>query len=105
MPPVAGKRRKTSLVPRIVLGASFVSVVPACVAACSGGDPIFNLGNQFGVAAVAFCCFDGGGVAADAFFFDATKTKDAMFDVEAASPDDAADAGDEAGDATDDAGD
>ncbi len=40
-----------------------------------GLTPSSNFGeNQnFGVAAVAFCCFDGGGVAADAFGFDVIK--------------------------------
>lgn len=48
-------RKRTAFVPRSVLGASFGSVVPACVAlgiqACGNGGPV-------GVAAVAYCCFD-----------------------------------------------
>lgn len=63
-------RRKSNIVPGLVLGASFTAVVPACVlAACSGGDPVVNL-RQYGVAAVAYCCFEGGGVAVDAFASD-----------------------------------
>jgi hypothetical protein len=50
-------RRRTAFVPRAVLGASFGSVVPACVAlgiqACGSGPII-------GVAAVAYCCFEAG---------------------------------------------
>jgi hypothetical protein len=50
-------RRRTAFVPRAVLGASFGSVVPACVAlgiqACSTSGPP-------GVAAVAYCCFEAG---------------------------------------------
>ena len=57
-------RRKSNIVPGLVLGASFTAVVPSVVVACSGQDPVTNLDNKFlGVAAVAYCCFEGGGVA------------------------------------------
>jgi hypothetical protein len=98
------RRKKTALVPRIVLSASFVSVIPACaLSACGGPDPILQLGGgiPFGVAAVAFCCFDGG-VADIAFTFDATKGIDATVDAAPdgdATPDDALD---EEADAADD---
>lgn len=69
-------RKRTAVVPRAVLGASFGSVIPACVAlgiqACSNGNPLP------GVAAVAYCCFDaslGDGDAAD------STTNDAPSDV------------------------
>jgi len=64
-----------------------VSVIPACaLSACGGPDPILQLGGgvPFGVAAVAFCCFDGG-VADIAFTFDATV--DAGPDADASSDD------------------
>ncbi len=93
------RRKKALLVPRLVLGASFVGAVPACVAACGGPDPILDLGNQFGVAAVAFCCFDGG-VAVDAFTFDVSRA-DVMDGSTGDSSDGASDAADSASDASD----
>lgn len=68
-----------------------MSVIPACaLSACGGPDPILQLGGgvPFGVAAVAFCCFDGG-VADIAFTFDATidATVDAGPDADASSDD------------------
>jgi hypothetical protein len=48
-------RKRSAFVPRAVLGASFGSVVPACVVlglqACGTSAPQ-------GVAAVAYCCFE-----------------------------------------------
>jgi hypothetical protein len=90
------RRRKSNIVPGLVLGASFTAVVPACVlTACGGSDPVVNLGNQYyGVAAVAYCCFEGGGVAADAFAIDA---KDAALEGDA--PSDAPNESDAPGDA------
>jgi hypothetical protein len=71
------RRKKGAIVPRAVRAATFAAVVPACAIACSGPDPILSLHNQvFGVAAVAFCCFDSGGVAADAFVVDSSPPFD-----------------------------
>jgi hypothetical protein len=76
-------KRRGSIVPRVVLGASFVAVVPQ-ITACSGPDPIVQFGQIFyGVAAVAYCCFDAG-VADVAFVPDATDSGDAPAD----APDD-----------------
>jgi hypothetical protein len=56
-------RKRSSFVPRLVLGAGFGGVVPACVAlglqACSSSPPL-------GVAAVAYCCFEASTGDADA---------------------------------------
>jgi hypothetical protein len=67
-------QKRSAIVPRAVLKASFASVVPACVVlglqACGNTGPL-------GVAAVAYCCFDasvGDGDASDA------KTVDAPHD-------------------------
>jgi hypothetical protein len=81
---VARRRKKTALVPRIVLGASFIAVVPACaLTACGGPDPILQLGITFGVAAVAFCCFDATAVA-DAMFH---GVADAAFQLDSTATD------------------
>ena len=75
----------------MVLGASFVAVVPQ-ITACSGPDPILQLGQIFyGVAAVAYCCFDSG-VADAAFLLDATDAGDAPADVSSDVDTDATDA-------------
>ena len=58
-------KRKSAIVPRLVLTASFASVVPMCAIACSGPDPLLDQDTGFvggDVAADAFgCCrrFDG----------------------------------------------
>lgn len=82
-------RRKSNIVPALVLGASFASVVPVCaLAGCSGNDPILNVRPiYYGVAAVAYCCFDGSGVADVAFLPD---TSDAANESDA--PQESADA-------------
>ncbi len=36
------RRRRSAIVPRLVLGASFASVVPACALACGGPDPLLG---------------------------------------------------------------
>ena len=92
------KNKRSALVPRIVLRAGFVSVIPACaLAACGGPDPLLDFVDvPFGVAADAFF-----GVAADAFLGVAA---DAFMHVDAsteASTDAALDASDD-GDAADD---
>ena len=76
------KARKISrVVPSLVLSASFVGVVPACaLVACggtetpsdggadSGQDVLLGVADVgFGVAAVAYCCFDAMSVADVAF--------------------------------------
>lgn len=78
-------RKRTFFVPRAVLGASFGGVVPACVAfglqACSNTVP-----PPYGVAAVAYCCFEaslGDGDASDA-------SDEAIDDATADAPDDVA---------------
>lgn len=84
-----GRRRKSAIVPGLVLGASFVAVVPVCAVACSGpgSDPITNMRYiQYGVAAVAYCCFEGGGVADVAFKPD---VKEAEADAQSDPPSDA----------------
>src|SRR5262252_1566506 len=54
-----------AVVPRVVYSKVFVGVVPACVAAgvaCTGGGSSGNgNNNNYGVAAVAYQCFDGSG--------------------------------------------
>ena len=84
-------RRKSNIVPGLVLGASFTGVVPAvAITACSGQDPVTNLDNKYlGVAAVAYCCFEAG-VAADAFVMDASK--DAPKEATGDAPDTGSDA-------------
>jgi hypothetical protein len=77
-------RRRSFFVPRSVLGASFGGVVPACVAigiqACSS-PPVY------GVAAVAYCCFEAG--LPDGDGGDATEAStDADTDATADAPDD-----------------
>lgn len=58
------RRKKSHIVPTLVLGASFAAVVPAIACSGPGTDPITNMRYiQYGVAAVAYCCFEGGGVA------------------------------------------
>ncbi len=71
------RKKRSAFVPRAVLGASFGTVVPACVVvglqACSSGPTL-------GVAAVAYCCFEASLPDADAS--DATDAKsDAPSDV------------------------
>ncbi|HSQ66758.1 MAG TPA: hypothetical protein VLM85_26245 [Polyangiaceae bacterium] len=65
--------RRPRVVPSLVLGASFIGVVPACALQGCGGEIAIKDGgsdaapDQFmGVGAVAYCCFDAG-VAVDAF--------------------------------------
>ena len=58
-------RKKTAIVPSLVLTASFATVIPS-VAACSGSDPVVGSKDArpdtiwYGVAAVAYCCFEAG---------------------------------------------
>ncbi len=65
--------RKTRIVPRLVIGASFVAVVPACALVACGGQTTKDAGADviYGVAAVGFCCFDAMGVADVGFVPDA----------------------------------
>jgi len=87
---MAGKK-STAIVPRAVRTAKFIAVVPACAIACSGPDPILDLGGvQFGVAAVAFCCFDAGGVAADVFIVDSRPPRDVTTEAANDAPTEAA---------------
>lgn len=84
-------KRRGSIVPRVVLGASFVAVVPQ-ITACSGPDPIVQFGQIFfGVAAVAMCCFDAG-VADVAFIIDASDASDSPADAPGDVDTDATDA-------------
>ena len=71
------RRKPTRVVPRLVLGASFIAVVPACALAGCGGSIITGDGGTsdanndhivYGVAAVAYCCFDAMMGVADAAF-------------------------------------
>ncbi len=64
------KRTKTTrIVPGLVMTATFAAVIPSCggtTAAQDGGsdakqDVMFGVADVgFGVAAVAYCCFDSG---------------------------------------------
>jgi hypothetical protein len=63
-------RKRTAVVPRAVLGASFGGVIPACVLA--GIQACGTTTNPPGVAAVAYCCFEASVHDADAS--DATET-------------------------------
>jgi hypothetical protein len=70
------KKRKTALVPRVIFGTVFVSVVPACVTGC-GGDTATSASNEGGTGSstgsggfpqtVAAGGFGTGGVAAGGF--------------------------------------
>jgi hypothetical protein len=73
-------RKAPRLVPKLVLGATFVAVVPACALVACGGSISGGDGGPgdaqseilLGVAAVAYCCFDATmGVADVAFIKDA----------------------------------
>lgn len=72
-------KRRTRVVPGLVLSASFVAVVPACaLVACGGLETGRDGGSDaqndilFGVAAVGFCTFcDAMGVADIGFIPDA----------------------------------
>jgi hypothetical protein len=78
----AEMRKRTRIVPGLVMTATFaaVSVVPACggttVSGDGGSDAKADIVNgvadgAFGVAAVAYCCFDAMGVADVGFVPDA----------------------------------
>jgi len=99
------RRRKSAIVPRLVLGASFASVVPACALACGGPDPL--LGDEmadvtsFGgdVAAAFDRSFFGGdvalafdGVLGDAFGDAIADVADAPLEAPPDSPDEASEA-------------
>lgn len=74
-------RRTARVVPRLVFSASFIGVVPACALVGCGGTTTSQDGGSdaqfavadvaFGVAAVAYCCFDAG-VADAGFVIDAS---------------------------------
>ena len=83
-------RKKSAIVPGLVLGASFAAVVPAVACSGPGTDPITNLRYiQYGVAAVAYCCFEGGGVADVAFQPDTGTDASSEADAPADAPSDA----------------
>jgi len=67
-------KKRTRIVPSLVVTASFIGVIPACALGACGGTTGSQDGggdakvDQFlGVAAVAMCCFDAMGVADSAF--------------------------------------
>ncbi len=73
-----GARKRLRIVPRVVFGATFVGVVPVCVAAvaCGGstttgtrGDAASDANNDVQFLGVGAACFDAcpQGVAVDAF--------------------------------------
>jgi len=81
-------KKRTRIVPSLVVTASFVGVIPACALGACGGTTSSQDGggdaktDQFlGVAAVAMCCFDAMGVADVGFVPDAN---DATADSDAA---------------------
>ncbi len=91
-------RRRSAIVPSLVLSASFAGVVPLCaVTSCSGNDPILNVRPPiyYGVAAVAYCCFEGG--VADVSFIpdasDAPNESDAPKESAADAPSDSPEGG------------
>jgi hypothetical protein len=62
-------KRKLSIVPSLVLGASFAAVVPACGGTTDMKDAEtkdVRPDTFYGVGAVAYCCFEAG--VADAGF-------------------------------------
>jgi hypothetical protein len=83
-------KKRTRIVPSLVVTASFIGVIPACALGACGGattaddggaDAKFNDGVAadafkndviLGVAAVAMCCFDAMGVADVGFIPDAS---------------------------------
>jgi hypothetical protein len=71
-------KKRTRIVPSLVVTASFVGVIPMCaIEACGGSTTTQDGGGDakadqfFGVAAVAMCCFDAMGVADVGFIPDA----------------------------------
>ncbi|HEX4512500.1 MAG TPA: hypothetical protein VGH87_02830 [Polyangiaceae bacterium] len=91
-------KKRTRIVPSLVVTASFVGVIPACaLGACGGATTTQDGGgdakaDQFlGVAAVAMCCFDAMGVADVGFIPDAPL--DVNGDVAADAPEDAKEGG------------
>ncbi len=71
-------KKRTRIVPSLVVTASFIGVIPACALGACGGETTTQDGggdakvDQFlGVAAVAMCCFDAMGVADIGFVPDA----------------------------------
>jgi hypothetical protein len=84
-------RKATRVVPGLVLSASFIGVIPACAIEGCGGTEVAQDGGSdahldgvaaeaFGVAAVAYCCFDAMGVADIGFVVDAAAANDAPSD-------------------------
>ena len=83
-------KKRTRIVPSLVVTASFIGVIPACALGACGGTTTTQDGgggdakqDQFlGVAAVAMCCFDAMGVADVGFIPDAPNdvTSDAPAD-------------------------
>ena len=87
-------KKRTRIVPSLVVTASFVGVIPACaLGACGGATTTQDGGGDaktdqfFGVAAVAMCCFDAMGVA------DVSFVPDAPNDVISDAPSDANEGG------------
>ena len=85
-------KKRTRIVPSLVVTATFVGVIPACAIEACGGTTTTQDGggdakvDQFlGVAAVAMCCFDAMGVADVGFIPDSTSDapKDAVGDAPA----------------------
>lgn len=79
------KKKVTRVVPALVLSASFVAVIPACGGATTSNDAGSDAASDvlYGVAAVAYCCFDSG--VADIAFIpdaDADAATDAPADVQ-----------------------
>jgi hypothetical protein len=78
-------RKRTRIVPSLVMTATFVGVLPACGGTTSSDDGGSDGSNDvvyqgvadvgFGVAAVAYCCFDSG--VADAAFIPPDAPSDA----------------------------
>jgi hypothetical protein len=83
-------KKRTRIVPSLVVTASFIGVIPACALGACGGSTTSQDGGGgdakndqfFGVAAVAMCCFDAMGVADVGFVQDAPNdsTTDATGD-------------------------
>ena len=79
-------KKRTRIVPSLVVTATFVGVIPACALGACGGTTTSQDGGGgdakvdqlLGVAAVAMCCFDAMGVADVSFVPDAPNDSDAI---------------------------